>query len=103
MISPFLTQRTKSKFVFAGSSKSSDTLFKYIAPEQVPVQYGGLSREGNRNSPRLTLLQRLLSNQQQNMLLSSQFLRCGSQILGYISINYSSPTLVKDGKVSYKE
>ncbi|KAI5389141.1 hypothetical protein KIW84_074695 [Lathyrus oleraceus] len=46
MISPFLTQRTKSKFVFAGSSKSSDTLFKYIAPEQVPVQYGGLSREG---------------------------------------------------------
>jgi hypothetical protein len=46
MISAFLTQRTKSKFVFAGPSKSADTLFKYIAPEQVPVQYGGLSREG---------------------------------------------------------
>ncbi|OAY58675.1 patellin-3 [Manihot esculenta] len=46
MISPFLTQRTKSKFVFAGPSKSAETLFRYIAPEQVPVQYGGLSREG---------------------------------------------------------
>ncbi|KAK2658843.1 hypothetical protein Ddye_005376 [Dipteronia dyeriana] len=46
MISPFLTQRTKSKFVFAGPSKSADTLFKYIGPEQVPVQYGGLSRDG---------------------------------------------------------
>ncbi|KAK7404217.1 hypothetical protein VNO78_04909 [Psophocarpus tetragonolobus] len=46
MISPFFTQRTKSKFVFAGPSKSADTLFKYIAPELVPVQYGGLSREG---------------------------------------------------------
>lgn len=46
MISPFLTQRTKSKFVFAGPSKSAETLFKYIAPEQVPVQYGGLNREG---------------------------------------------------------
>lgn len=46
MISPFLTQRTKSKFVFAGPSKSAETLFKYIAPEQVPVQYGGLSRDG---------------------------------------------------------
>ncbi|KAJ4964767.1 hypothetical protein NE237_016616 [Protea cynaroides] len=46
MISPFLTQRTRSKFVFAGPSKSVDTLFKYITPEQVPVQYGGLSREG---------------------------------------------------------
>ncbi|KAA8538688.1 hypothetical protein F0562_028331 [Nyssa sinensis] len=43
MISPFLTQRTKSKFVFAGPSKTAETLFKYIAPEQVPIQYGGLS------------------------------------------------------------
>jgi hypothetical protein len=43
MINPFLTQRTKSKFVFAGPSKSAETLFKYITPEQVPVQYGGLS------------------------------------------------------------
>ncbi|KAM1075087.1 hypothetical protein ACFX2B_019746 [Malus domestica] len=46
MISPFLTQRTKSKFVFAGPSKSAETLFKYIGPEHVPVQYGGLSKEG---------------------------------------------------------
>ncbi|KAL3513474.1 hypothetical protein ACH5RR_026191 [Cinchona calisaya] len=46
MISPFLTTRTKSKFVFAGPSKTAETLFKYIVPEQVPVQYGGLSREG---------------------------------------------------------
>ncbi|KAK8492178.1 hypothetical protein V6N12_003475 [Hibiscus sabdariffa] len=46
MISPFLTQRTKSKFVFASPSKSTDILFRYVAPEQVPVQYGGLSRDG---------------------------------------------------------
>ena len=47
VISPFFTQRTKSKFVFASPSKSADTLFKYIAPEQVPVQYGGLSKEND--------------------------------------------------------
>ncbi|CAA3012314.1 patellin-3-like [Olea europaea subsp. europaea] len=46
MISPFFTARTKSKFVFAGPTKTAETLLKYIAPEQVPVQYGGLSREG---------------------------------------------------------
>ncbi|MFS7910630.1 putative CRAL-TRIO lipid binding domain, GOLD domain, CRAL/TRIO domain, CRAL/TRIO domain superfamily [Helianthus anomalus] len=46
VINPFFTQRTKSKFVFAGPSKTAETLFKYIAPELVPVQYGGLSREG---------------------------------------------------------
>ncbi|KAI3773646.1 hypothetical protein L1987_48176 [Smallanthus sonchifolius] len=47
LINPFFTQRTKSKFVFAGPSKTAETLFKYIAPELVPVQYGGLSREGD--------------------------------------------------------
>ncbi|KAL1149275.1 hypothetical protein V6Z11_A10G181700 [Gossypium hirsutum] len=46
MISPFLTQRTRSKFVFAGPSKSAETLFRYIAAEQVPVRYGGLSKDG---------------------------------------------------------
>lgn len=43
MISPFMTQRTKSKFVFASPARTAETLFKYIAPEQVPIQYGGLS------------------------------------------------------------
>ncbi|KAK4840567.1 hypothetical protein QYF36_012533 [Acer negundo] len=46
MISPFLTQRTRSKFVFAGPSKSAETLFRYVAAEQVPVKYGGLSKDG---------------------------------------------------------
>ncbi|KAL2467592.1 patellin-3-like [Forsythia ovata] len=46
MISPFLTLRTKSKFAFATPAKTAETLFKYIAPEQIPVQYGGLSKEG---------------------------------------------------------
>ncbi|CAL9174072.1 unnamed protein product [Musa hybrid cultivar] len=47
MMSPFFTQRTTSKFVFAGPSKSAETLFKYIAPEQVPVAFGGLSRDND--------------------------------------------------------
>ncbi|WCJ44210.1 Sec14p-like phosphatidylinositol transfer family protein [Euphorbia peplus] len=46
MISPFLTLRTKSKMVFAGPSKSAETLLKYIPAERVPVQLGGLSKEG---------------------------------------------------------
>ncbi|KAL3324266.1 hypothetical protein AABB24_038449 [Solanum stoloniferum] len=46
MINALFTTRTKSKFVFAGASRSAETLFKYIVPEHVPVQYGGLSREG---------------------------------------------------------
>lgn len=29
MMSPFLTQRTKSKFVFASQAKSPETLFRY--------------------------------------------------------------------------
>ncbi|KAJ4874916.1 Patellin-1 [Raphanus sativus] len=37
--------RTRSKMVLAGPSKSVDTIFKYISPEQVPVKYGGLSND----------------------------------------------------------
>ncbi|XP_021748636.1 patellin-3-like [Chenopodium quinoa] len=40
------TPRSKSKFVFASPSKTPETLFKYIAPEQVPVQFGGHSKFG---------------------------------------------------------
>ncbi|KAI3826392.1 hypothetical protein L1987_00440 [Smallanthus sonchifolius] len=43
MISPFMTQRTKSKFVFASTARTPETLFKYVSPEHVPMQYGGLS------------------------------------------------------------
>uniref|UniRef100_A0A1J3F978 Patellin-5 n=1 Tax=Noccaea caerulescens TaxID=107243 RepID=A0A1J3F978_NOCCA len=43
IISPFITQRSKSKLVFASPSRSSETLFKYLSPQHVPVQYGGLS------------------------------------------------------------
>ncbi|CAL4946362.1 unnamed protein product [Urochloa decumbens] len=53
MMSPFLTQRTKSKFVFASPAKSAETLFRYIAPEQVPVQFGGLFKE---DDPEFTTL-----------------------------------------------
>ncbi|KAM3305991.1 patellin-3 [Capsicum chacoense] len=54
MISPFMTHRTKSKFVFAGPSKTAETLYKYISPEQVPVQYGGLSVDYCECNPEFT-------------------------------------------------
>ncbi|XP_038696925.1 LOW QUALITY PROTEIN: patellin-6-like [Tripterygium wilfordii] len=44
MFSPFLTQRTKSKFVISREGNVTETLYKFIRPEDVPVQYGGLSR-----------------------------------------------------------
>ncbi|CAL9081394.1 unnamed protein product [Musa textilis] len=52
MISPFLTERTKSKFVIAREGNVAETLYKFIRPEFVPVQYGGLSRPGDlQNGP----------------------------------------------------
>ncbi|KAK4741044.1 hypothetical protein SAY87_024632 [Trapa incisa] len=54
MITPFLTQRTKSKFVFASPARSAETLFKYISPERVPVQYGGLSVDSCDCNPEFT-------------------------------------------------
>uniref|UniRef100_A0A0E0Q1H2 CRAL-TRIO domain-containing protein n=1 Tax=Oryza rufipogon TaxID=4529 RepID=A0A0E0Q1H2_ORYRU len=42
---PFMTQRTKSKFVIARPSKVTETLLKYIPIEAIPVKYGGLKRD----------------------------------------------------------
>ena len=44
---PFMTQRTKSKFVIARPSKVTETLLKYIPIESIPVKYGGLKRDGD--------------------------------------------------------
>ncbi|KAK4771285.1 hypothetical protein SAY87_031817 [Trapa incisa] len=52
MFSPFLTQRTKSKFVICKEGNVAETLYKFIRPEDIPVQYGGLGRPGNlQNGP----------------------------------------------------
>ncbi|KAF9597970.1 hypothetical protein IFM89_023455 [Coptis chinensis] len=47
IFSLFLTQRTKSKFVIVREGNVAETLYKYIRPENIPVQYGGLSRPGD--------------------------------------------------------
>ncbi|ESR62076.1 hypothetical protein CICLE_v10015053mg [Citrus x clementina] len=47
LISPFLTQRTKSKFVVARPAKVTEILLKYIPAEELPVQYGGFKREND--------------------------------------------------------
>ncbi|CAA3008459.1 patellin-4 [Olea europaea subsp. europaea] len=47
LLSPFLTQRTKSKLVFARPSKVTETLLKYIPIQEIPIQYGGLKREND--------------------------------------------------------
>ncbi|KAJ7961155.1 patellin-6-like [Quillaja saponaria] len=52
VFSPFLTQRTKSKFVISKEGKVAETLYKFIRPEDIPVQYGGLSRPSDfQNGP----------------------------------------------------
>ncbi|KAB8486528.1 hypothetical protein FH972_025366 [Carpinus fangiana] len=47
LLFPFLTQRTKSKFVFARPAKAAETLLKYISVSEIPVHYGGLKREND--------------------------------------------------------
>ncbi|KAJ3674496.1 hypothetical protein LUZ60_005112 [Juncus effusus] len=42
MVLPFLTQRTRSKFVLARPLRVTETLLKYISIENIPVSYGGL-------------------------------------------------------------
>ncbi|XP_024983877.1 patellin-3-like [Cynara cardunculus var. scolymus] len=55
MMSPFMTHRTKSKFVFASTARTAETLFKYVSPEHVPIQYGGLSVDYCDCNPEFTI------------------------------------------------
>ncbi|XP_062081020.1 patellin-6-like [Humulus lupulus] len=49
VFSPFLTQRTKSKFVISKEGNVAKTLYK---PEDAPVQYGGLNQPSDfQNGP----------------------------------------------------
>ncbi|CAA0832270.1 Patellin-4 [Striga hermonthica] len=45
LLSPFLTQRSRSKLVFVRPSKTTETLLKYIPIQEIPIQYGGLKRD----------------------------------------------------------
>ncbi|CAN1750088.1 PATL4 [Linum perenne] len=47
VLSPFLTPRTKNKFITARTSRVTEILLKYIAGEQVPVRYGGLKMDSD--------------------------------------------------------
>ncbi|XP_078436622.1 sec14p-like phosphatidylinositol transfer family protein [Wolffia australiana] len=47
ILSPFLTQRSKNKFVVVRPSKVTETLLKYISADAIPVRYGGLRREND--------------------------------------------------------
>ncbi|XP_010690123.2 patellin-4 [Beta vulgaris subsp. vulgaris] len=47
LISPFLTQRSKSKFVVARPPKVTETLLRYIPLDEIPTQYGGFKREND--------------------------------------------------------
>ncbi|GAB2298347.1 hypothetical protein Dimus_032415 [Dionaea muscipula] len=39
--------RTRRKFIFARPYRVTETLLKYISPENIPVEYGGLKRDTN--------------------------------------------------------
>ncbi|PIM97970.1 Phosphatidylinositol transfer protein SEC14 [Handroanthus impetiginosus] len=47
LLSPFLTQRTRSKLVFVRPSKVTETLLKYIPIQEIPIKYGGIKREND--------------------------------------------------------
>lgn len=44
VLSRLITQRNKSRYVFARPSRVTETLLKFITPENLPIQYGGLKR-----------------------------------------------------------
>ncbi|GFP82911.1 patellin-4 [Phtheirospermum japonicum] len=42
-----ITQKSRNKFIFVKPSKVTETLLKYVTPENILVRYGGLRREND--------------------------------------------------------
>ncbi|XP_047169899.1 patellin-4-like [Vigna umbellata] len=49
LFSRFMNQRNKKKFILARPQKVTQTLHKFIAPEHLPCEYGGLRRNNDEN------------------------------------------------------
>ncbi|TKY52740.1 Patellin-4 protein [Spatholobus suberectus] len=47
LFSRFMNQRNKKKFVLARPHRATQTLLKFIAPEHLPCEYGGLRRNND--------------------------------------------------------
>ncbi|KAK7393417.1 hypothetical protein VNO78_21972 [Psophocarpus tetragonolobus] len=47
LFSRFISQRNKKKFILARPHKVTHTLLKFIAPEHLPTEYGGLRRNND--------------------------------------------------------
>ncbi|KAL1367569.1 hypothetical protein HN51_021640 [Arachis hypogaea] len=45
LFSRFMSQRSKKKFILVRPQRITKTLLKFVDPEQLPVEYGGLRRE----------------------------------------------------------
>ncbi|XP_009144742.1 patellin-4 [Brassica rapa] len=93
-LSPFLTQRTKSKFVVTRPANATDTLLKYIPAEEIPVQYGGFKRDDD--------------NEFSNEAVSEVVVKPGSSETIEIPATETEGTLVWDvavlgWEVNYKE
>ncbi|PKA65207.1 Patellin-4 [Apostasia shenzhenica] len=96
LFSPLLSQRTRSKFVFARPSRVTETLLRYITPEDIPVQYGGFKREKDEEFSA------------ENGKVSEAFVKGGSIAKVEIGITEPGVTVVWDftvvgWEVSYKE
>ncbi|KAB2603751.1 patellin-4 [Pyrus ussuriensis x Pyrus communis] len=96
LLSPFLTQRTKSKFVVARPAKVTETLLKYIPAQEIPAQYGGFKRDNDKEFSA------------EDGAVSELILRAGSTGTIQIDVAEVGSTLVWDltvlgWEVNYKE
>ncbi|XP_020599998.1 patellin-4-like [Phalaenopsis equestris] len=84
LLSPLLSHRTESKFAFARPSKVTETLLRYIDPQNIPIQYGGFKRQNDAE---------FLAEDE---TVSETFVKGGSITLIEIPIFYGGVTAVWD-------
>ncbi|KAM5586802.1 hypothetical protein ABKV19_005638 [Rosa sericea] len=95
LLSPFFTPRTNSKFVFARPSRVNDVLLKYIALEELPVDYGGLRKENDPDFSSEDVVSEIFINQSSSESIHIPAPEAGMTLMWEV--------LVSGWEVNYKE
>nr|XP_011468862.1 PREDICTED: patellin-5-like [Fragaria vesca subsp. vesca] len=93
-LSPFLTPKSNSKFIFARPAKVNDVLLQYIALEELPVHYGGFRKENDPDFSTEDDISEIFLNQS-----STEIIRIPMQA----GVSLMWEVLVSGWEVNYKE
>ncbi|KAK4790878.1 hypothetical protein SAY86_031291 [Trapa natans] len=96
LILRFIHQSNRDKFIFARPSRVTKTLLKFVAPQDLPVQYGGLKKENDNDFTQSDKVSETIVGKNSNKSIQIPVNETG------VTVTWDL-TVVKQDNITYKE